>query len=203
MKKVLLSGFKPFGGETINPALEAVKELAVEKMRNVDLIIVQLPVVFDKAYHVLNAKIEEEKPDLILSVGQAGGSQGISIERVGLNIADARIADNEGKIPSDKQIIPNGSVAYFTTINTRETVIALKNAGIPAELSYSAGTYVCNNLIYGVLHFLKESNNNTKYGFIHVPYLPEQVASKNKVLPSMSLETIKKAIRVAIAVNLK
>ncbi|NHJ48058.1 MAG: pyroglutamyl-peptidase I [Asgard group archaeon] len=204
MKKVLLTGFEPFGGDSINPALEVINELSAEKIPGVELIVLQIPVVFGKAFEVLTAKIVEEKPDLILSIGQSGGSVAISIERVGINIDDARMADNEGNTPEDEAIVPDGPAAIFTTINTRETVTAIKNAGIPVELSYSAGTYVCNNLTYGTLYFLETSKINTKYGFIHVPFLPQQATTKKIMIPpSMSLDTMKQAIKIAIAVNLK
>ncbi|NHK32765.1 MAG: pyroglutamyl-peptidase I [Asgard group archaeon] len=202
MKRVLLTGFEPFGGETINPALEVIKELAKEEMANIELIIMQLPVIFRKAYELLTKKISEVNPDLIISIGQAGGSVGISVEKVGLNFNDSKIPDNEGLKPKDELIISDGPAAYFTTINVRKTTNNLKKAGIPTIISYSAGTYVCNNLIYGALHFLDTTNKKTKYGFIHVPFLPQQVVTKKKVEPSMSLMTIKEAIKIIITSNL-
>jgi pyroglutamyl-peptidase len=129
---------------------------------------------------------------------------GISIERLGININDARIADNEGNKPSDQLIEDDGPTAYFTTINAKKTYDALQKQGIPAKVSYSAGTFVCNNLIYGVMHFLtqKKMVDSTKFGFLHIPYLPAQVASKTKLFPSMSLSLIEKAVPIIIKTNL-
>lgn len=202
MKKVLLSGFEPFGSESVNPALEVIKELAKEEMENVELIILQLPVVFRKAFEILITKINDNVPDLILSIGQSGGSAGILVEKVGININNAKIPDNEGNKPIDKLITREGPAAYFTTIDIRKSVNNLKKAGIPVAVSYSAGTYVCNDLIYGVLHYLNTSNINLKYGFIHVPFLPQQVTIKKQVVPSMSLSIIKEAIKILITTNL-
>jgi pyroglutamyl-peptidase len=202
MKKVLLTGFEPFGGESINPALEVIKEITEEKMTNIELTVMQLPVIFGKAYELLIKKISDVNPDLILSIGQAGGSARISVEKVGLNFKDSKIPDNEGSKPKDELIISDGPVAYFTTINVRKTTNNLKKAGIPAIISYSAGTYVCNNLVYGALHYLNTTNKEIKYGFIHVPFLPQQVANKKREVPSMSLMTIKEAIKIIITTNL-
>ncbi len=202
MKKVIITGFEPFGGETITPALEVMKILSEEGISNINLIPVQLPVVFRKAFKVLNETIEKEKPDLVLSIGQAGGRTSISLERLGINLEDARIADNEGNSPKDEKIELNGPAAYFTTIDIRKTEQAIKEAGIPVIVSNSAGTYVCNDIIYGVLHYLIVTNSSTKYGFIHVPFLPEQVAPKSKEIASMPLIMIKEAISIAIQNNI-
>jgi len=201
-KKVILTGFEPFGGEDINPALEVIKALNIEDIPSINLISLQLPVVFRKAYKILIESIEKEKPDMVLSIGQAGGRNTISIERLGINLEDARIADNEGNTPKDELIEKNGPAAYFTTIDIRKTELALKEAGIPVIVSNSAGLYVCNDIIYGTLHFLASIKSFVKYGFIHVPFLPEQVAPKSKDIASMSLDMIKEAIRITILINL-
>ncbi len=203
MKKVLLTGFEPFGGESINPALEVIKELAKEEIKNLEIITLQLPVVFRKAYEILIKNISEHSPDLILSIGQSGGSSAIAIEKIGINIKNAKLPDNEGNKPYNEQIVEEGPAAYFTTIDVNKSVINLKNAGIPAIISYSAGTYVCNDLIFGVLHYIYTTNNIRKYGFIHVPYLPKQVATKKQVAPSMSLSIIKEAVSILITTNLE
>ena len=208
MKKVLLTGFGPFGDDKINPALEVIKEFTNQKEETSTITyaiyVKELPVIFGEAIEVFKEAVIEIEPDLVLSIGQAGGSMGISLERIGINLNDARIADNKGKTPQDEKIEENGVDAYFTTIDIRTTFNALKAEGIPVIISNSAGTYVCNNLIYGALHFLSTSENFTKikYGFIHIPYLPKQVSEKKKILPSMSLNLMKKAIKKIIEVNL-
>ncbi|MBN1331134.1 MAG: pyroglutamyl-peptidase I [Candidatus Heimdallarchaeota archaeon] len=202
MKKVIITGFEPFGGELINPALEVMKALTQESIPNVNLIPLQLPVVFRKAYKILIDAIENEKPDLVLSIGQAGGRSTICLERLGINLQDARIADNEGNTPKDEKIDESGPAAYFTTIDIRKTELAIRAVNIPVLVSNSAGLYVCNDIIYGTLHFLVSRKSSTKYGFIHVPFLPEQVAPKSKDVASMELVMIKEAIRIAIITNL-
>ncbi len=212
MKKILLTGFGPFGKDSINPALLVVQELDNQKLilnkgRNnseVKIVSKELPVVFSKTINEFITIVETTNPDLILSIGQAGGRMGISLERIGINVADADIIDNEKNKPRDEPIIRHGPAAYFTTINIRQTFHAIKEAGIPVMISNSAGTFVCNNLIYGALHFFASSKKftKTKYGFIHIPYLPKQAAEKKKITPSMSLSLIKKAILIAIKANL-
>ena len=212
MKKVLLTGFGPFGKESINPALLVIQELDNQKLvlnkgkNNPEAKIVskELSVVFRKTINEFITIVETINPDLILSIGQAGGRMGISLERIGINVADADIADNEKNKPRDELIVRDGSVAYFTTINVRHTFNEIKEAGIPVRISNSAGTYVCNNLIYGALHYLTSSEkfSKIKYGFIHIPYLPKQAAEMKKITPSMPLSLIKKAILITIKTNL-
>ena len=204
MKKVLVTGFEPFGNDSVNPAFEVINDLANETIPNVNLITLNLPVVFGKAIDNLASVIEKEQPNLVISLGQAGGRNAINIEKIGNNINHARIADNEGNQPNEEFIDPNGPAAYFTTLDISETAKSIKDAEIPVQVSYSASTYVCNNLIYGTMHYLhsQKKQEKIKYGFIHVPYLPSQVAAKPKPLPSMSLEMIKKAVKIAIKVNL-
>jgi len=213
LKKVLITGFGPFGEDKINPALEVIRDLEDEKITinkdvntsfQVEIFTVELPVVFNKTIQEFKQAVETIKPDLILSIGQAGGRMGISIERLGVNINDTTIEDNEGNKPQEEPIIQNGPAAYFTTINIRETYQKLKEEEIPTIISNSAGLYVCNNLIYGALHFLATNKrfSAVKFGFIHIPYLPSQVANKKKILPSMSLDLVKKAIKLVIKVNI-
>ncbi|MHA1639706.1 MAG: pyroglutamyl-peptidase I [Candidatus Heimdallarchaeota archaeon] len=202
MQRVILTGFEPFGGDKLNPALEIITDLSKEQLPGCELLTIKLPVVFGKAIEILEQAIAKAKPALILSIGQAGGRNTIAVEKIGININDARIADNEGNKPKDELIVKDGPAAYFTTIDCRRTVTAITRAGIPAILSYSASTYVCNNLIYGTLHYITTHQLPSKYGFLHVPYLPEQVAKKEKALPSMSLAMMKKAVKIALEVNL-
>jgi len=203
MKKVLLTGFDPFGKDKINPALELIKKMANEEIPDVVLTTIRLPVVFGEAITELISAIEQTKPDFILSLGQAAGRMVVSIERIGLNMNDTDHADNAGNKPRDELIVANGPAAYFTTINVRETCQEIKKASIPVRISNSAGTHVCNNIIYGVLHYLANKNQNEiKYGFIHIPYLPSQAAAKSKPFASLPLDIIKKAVRIAIKVNI-
>lgn len=212
MKKVLLTGFGPFGKESINPALLVIRELDNHKVvlkkgvKNPEVKIVskELSVVFSKAINEFITTVETTNPDMILSIGQAGGRMGISLERIGINVADANIPDNEKNKPRDKPIVSGGPAAYFTTIDIRNTFNEIREAGIPVRVSNSAGTYVCNNLIYGALHFLtsNEKFSKIKYGFIHIPYLPKQAAEKKKITPSMPLSLINKAILITINANL-
>jgi len=213
MKKVLLTGFGPFGLDEINPALEVIKEMEGETITlkgqskeelKAEIVTAELPVVFGKAITEFKKKVEEIKPDIILSIGQAAGRMVISLERFGVNMNDTIYPDNEDNKPQDELIEQSGPAAYFTTLALRKTLESLKKEGIPALISNSAGTYVCNNIVYGALHFLATTKeySKIKYGFIHIPYLPSQVVEKQRPFPSLPLDIVKKAIRIIIEVNL-
>ncbi|MCF6096942.1 pyroglutamyl-peptidase I [Thermovorax subterraneus] len=194
--KVLVTGFEPFGGEKINPALAAVKLLPKE-INGAQVIVRELPTVFRKSIDVLFSEIEKVNPDVVICVGQAGGRFAISVERVAINVDDARIPDNEGNQPVDEPIFPDGENAYFSTLPIKRIVEAIKKEKIPAEVSNTAGTYVCNHVMYGVLYYASKKKPNMKAGFIHVPYLFEQVLDK-KNTPAMGLNEIVKALTIAI-----
>ena len=194
--KVLVTGFEPFGGEKINPSFEAVK-LLPDSMDGVSIIKRQVPTVFRKSIEELKRLIEEIKPDVVLCVGQAGGRSEISIERVAINIDDANIKDNEGNQPVDEIIFEDGENAYFSNLPIKALVEKIKEAGIPAGISNSAGTFVCNHIMYGLLYLIDKKYPHIKGGFIHVPYLPKQVVNKRNT-PSMSLDNIKEALILAI-----
>jgi len=197
MKKVLITGFDPFGGEKINPALEAIKELKNSEFHNIDLRIKEIPTVFYKSIKVLEAAIDEIRPDVVICVGQAGGRSEITIERVAINVIDARIPDNENNQLVDVSIVENGPAAYFATIPIKDIAENIRKAGIPASVSNTAGTFVCNQLLYGLMHIISTKYNNIKGGFIHIPYLPEQTLNyKNQ--PSMNLLDMVKALEVAV-----
>ena len=196
--KILVTGFEPFGGEQRNPSAEVV-ECLPGKMSDVEILKLILPVVRGKAFTAIRNAVEKFCPDVILSIGQAGGRTGISVERVAVNLDDYRIPDNEGNRPVDEPIAPNGPDGYFCTVPVKKMVSAIQAAGIPAQQSLSAGTFVCNHVMYATLHFLTEKHPSLKFGFIHIPYLPEQVADKPGV-PSMSLEIAVKAVKAALAV---
>ena len=191
MKKLLITGFEPFGGETINPSWEAVK-LLPETIGEFELTKAEIPVVFEKAAETVLVKAEKIQPDAIICVGQAGGRTGVTPEMVAINLRFASIPDNEGHQPKDEPCIENGENAYFATLPVRKMVAAVSEADIPCSVSYSAGTYVCNDLIYHVLH--KYKGTEVKSCFIHVPFIPEQTTDK----PSMELGTIAKALEIAI-----
>ena len=190
MKKLLITGFAPFGGEEINPSWEAVRALP-ERILEYELAKLRLPVVFGEAAKIAIAEAEKIRADVVLCIGQAGGRAEVCPELVGLNLKNATIPDNEGNQPGDEPIAEGGDTAYFSTLPVRKIADAISAAGIPARLSYSAGAYVCNELLYSLLaHF---EGTKTRVGFIHVPYIPEQGKT-----PSMSLDDIKTALKIAI-----
>ncbi|MFF2527864.1 pyroglutamyl-peptidase I [Brevibacillus sp. NPDC058079] len=197
MKTILVTGFDPFGGESVNPAWESVKELGKIESAHYQVELRQIPTVFDKSIEQLYAAIEETKPDIVICIGQAGGRVDIAVERVAINVNDARIPDNEGNQPIDTPIRENGPVAYWSTLPIKAIVHELRTQGVPASVSQTAGTYVCNHLFYGLMHYLAENHASTRGGFIHIPYLPEQ-AAKQAEQPSMALETIVKGLQIAI-----
>lgn len=194
--KVLLTGFDPFGGESINPAWEAVK-LVPNMIDDIEVVKLQIPTVFDKSTEVLVEGIKEHKADIAICVGQAGGRYDVSIERVAINMDDARIKDNEGNQPIDEAIYSDGEAAYFTTLPIKAMVEEAKKAGVPSSVSNTAGTFVCNHIMYSLLYHIDKSSIAKKGGFIHVPYIPEQVIGK-KNTPFMSLEMIAKGLEASI-----
>ena len=195
--KLLLTGFTPFDGETINPALEAVKRVKLE-IAGMEIVKLEVPTVFGESVRLVAEAIEREQPDFVLSVGQAGGRAAVTPERVAINVDDARIPDNAGQQPIDVPIFADGENAYFATLPVKAMAEAIREAGLPSELSNTAGTYVCNHLMYGVLYHLNRHHKDAKAGFIHVPYIPEQIADKPGV-PSMPLDDIVRALEAAIA----
>ncbi|NMB08491.1 MAG: pyroglutamyl-peptidase I [Tissierellia bacterium] len=193
--KILVTGFEPFGEEVINPSLEAIKKLDNEIM-GAEIIKLKLPTVFGKSIDILENALEKEKPDVVISIGQAGGRDKITVERVAINISDARIPDNKGNKPIDEIIFEDGENAYFSNLPIKKIVEEMKKENIPAAISNTAGTYVCNHIMYGLLYNIDKKYPKMKGGFIHIPYIPEQVIEKNA--PSMSLENIVKGINIAI-----
>ena len=193
-KKLLITGFDPFGGETVNPSWEAVR-LLPEEIGACRLTKLQIPTVFGRAAETVLAASEKLQPDVILCIGQAGGRSGITPEVVGINLREARLPDNAGNQPTDVPVVENGPAAYFATVPVRAMVKAVNDAGISAALSYSAGTFVCNDVLYSLLHHYH--GTATKVGFVHVPFLPEQ-AKEN--VPTMPLEQMTAALTAAISV---
>ena len=198
--KILVTGFEPFGKETINPALEAVKKLD-NKINGAEVVKTKIPTVFGKAIEKLEKEIEKEKPDIVICVGQAGGRSKITVERVAINIDDATIKDNEGNKPVDNKIFKDGGNAYFSRLPIKTIVKEMTKNKIPAYISNTAGTFVCNHLMYGLLYLIDKKYPNMWGGFIHVPFIPEQTL--NKEAPSMSLDDIIKGLTIVIETTVK
>ena len=199
--KVLITGFTPFGGEEINPAYEAVKDLE-DIINGAQIIKREISTVFHKSIDELENLIEIESPDIVICVGQAGGRFDISLERIAINIDDARIADNEGNQLIDEKIYDDGENAYFSSLPIKAMVARIREEGIPASISNTAGTFVCNHLMYGLLYLINNKYPNIRGGFIHVPYSTQQVILKGSV-PSMSIEDITKGLNFAIIAALE
>ena len=202
MKKVLITGFEPFGGEEINPAYEAVK-LLPDEIDGAKIIKLEIPTVFQKGVDAVYNAIQKYQPDYVLCIGQAGGRSQLTPEWVGINFRNARIADNEGNQPVQTPVIEGGPAAYFTMLPVFCMVEKMKENGIPASVSYSAGTYVCNDVMYSLLHYCHTEFKNTKGGFMHVPYSTEQTVNHPSGTPGMNLKDIAKGIEISIEVILE
>ena len=199
--KILVTGFDPFGGEPINPAIESVKRLP-DNIAGAEIIKLEIPTVRKKSLEKIEKAINEHNPDVILSIGQAGGRFDISIERVGINLDDFRIPDNEGNQIIDEPIFLDGENSYFVKLPVKAMVQNVQKNNIPASVSYTAGTFVCNHVLYGVLYLIEKKYKGKKSGFIHIPFLPQQVVNKRNT-PSMELNTIVKGLTAAIEAIVK
>ena len=188
--KILLTGFEPFDQEHINPSWEAVRR--VKAPEGAEVIRHCLPVSFRAAPGMLKALIRQHRPDAVVCVGQAGGRSGISLERIAVNLMDGRIPDNDGFRPEEEPVVPGGETAYFSTLPLRRMEKALKEAGLPAQISNTAGLYVCNTVFYTAARLAAREFPKAQTGFVHVPYLPEQ--SREGRYPSMPLEDAVKAL---------
>ncbi|MCY8312087.1 pyroglutamyl-peptidase I [Bacillus spizizenii] len=194
-KKVLITGFDPFDKETVNPSWEAAKQLNGLETDEAIITAEQIPTVFRTALDTLRQAILKHQPDIVICVGQAGGRMQITPERVAINLADARIPDNEGHQPIDEEISPRGPAAYWTGLPVKRMTAKMKENGIPAAVSYTAGTFVCNYLFYGLMDHISRTSPQIRGGFIHIPFIPEQTI--DKTAPSLSLDTIVRALRIA------
>ena len=194
MKKLLVTGFDPFGGESVNPAREAVLRLP-DAVGGYEITKLEIPTVFGLAAETVLQAAEELCPHAILCVGQAGGRSAVTPEVVAINLREASIPDNAGNIPVNTPVVENAPAAYFATLPVRDMVQAVKECGIPCTLSYSAGTFVCNDLLYTLLHRYRDTD--VQVGFVHIPYLPEQ-AREGK--PSMELDAVVEALTAMIGV---
>ena len=196
--KILLTGFAPFGGETINPAWEAVQRLRAPA--GTELKKLQLPTVFGLSGDLLCAALAEERPDLVLCVGQAAGRAAITPERQALNRMDASIPDNAGFQPRERPVIPGGPEVLGTRLPAAELAQAIRASGVPAEVSDSAGLFVCNQLLYRLLYELEKKYPAVRGGFVHVPCLPEQAErlGKDRPLPSLPLSDIVRGLQAGL-----
>lgn len=200
-RTVLLTGFQPFGGEQVNPSWQAVSALHGARIAGHRVVARELPVAFGTSLKVLRAALKETQPSLVICVGQAGGRAQLSLERVAINVDDARIPDNAGQQPIDVPVVADGPAAYFSTLPIKAMREALRGAGFPVEVSQTAGTYVCNHVFYGLLHALRRQRV-VRAGFIHIPYSPAQ-ASMHAGASSVAVETVTEALRLAVQVALK
>lgn len=194
---ILLTGFDPFGGATINPAWEAVRTFDGRRIAGHRIVARQLPTEFAGSLRVLKQAMRELSPVIVLGVGQAGGRSQLSIERVAINVQDARIPDNAGQQPVDEPVIADAPAAYFSTLPIKAMLAALHADGLPAEISQTAGTYVCNHIAYAMLH-LASKKRGVRAGFMHIPYMPEQAAAIPGAA-SMALDDVIRGLQLAVA----
>jgi len=218
MRTVLLTGFEPFGRETVNPSWLAVRRLNGRTIRGHRIVARRLPTAYADSLARLRRHLRRIKPVLAICVGQAGGRPEVSVERVAINIDDSHKPDNAGRSPVDVPVVPGGPVAYWSTLPVKAIVGALRRRGIPGAVSESAGTFVCNHVFYGLMHELERDPEHAKGGFIHVPWIPEQIARRRRSTaagsphsrkapqsdpPSLPLETIVEALAVAVRESLR
>lgn len=194
--KILLTGFDPFGGEKVNPASEAVKKVK-DNINGAEIIKIIIPTVREKSLEEIEKAVEKNNPDIVISVGQAGGRFGITPERVAINVDDFRIKDNEGNQPIDEKIKEDGESAYFSNLPIKAMVENMNKNNIPASVSNTAGTFVCNHVMYGIMYMIDKKYKNMKGGFIHIPYMTSQVINK-KDTAYMSLDEIVKGLEYAL-----
>jgi pyroglutamyl-peptidase len=218
MKTVLLTGFEAFGREKVNPSWRAVKQLDGRTIRGHRIVARRLPTTYQGSLERVLGHLRSIRPALVICVGEAAGRGEVTVERVAINVDDSRIPDNAGRKPVDVPVVPGGPVAYWSTLPIKTIVRVLRGSGIPASVSQSAGTFVCNHVFYGLMHALAERADQTKGGFIHVPLLPEQVVCrarrrsrgtaaahpKGKTdLPSLPLKTMADALAIAVRESLR
>ncbi|KAA8816184.1 pyroglutamyl-peptidase I [Bifidobacterium vespertilionis] len=197
MTTVLITGFDPFGGEKVNPAFESVK-LLPDTIAGADIVKLEVPTVYTRSATVLEEAMDRVKPDIVICVGQAGGRSTLTVERVAINLAEARIPDNDGEQPLDQPLREDGDTAYFSSVPVKAMVQNIRDHGLPAFVSYTAGTFVCNSIMYNLLYLIDRKFPGVKGGFIHVPYEPGQLIDKPNGTPSLPLETIAKGLEAAV-----
>jgi pyroglutamyl-peptidase len=197
--KALVTGFDPFGGDSVNPSSLAVGMLA-KRIGSLIVHTAQLPTSYGQSTAALARAIEKAKPDIVLCVGQAGGRTELSLERVAINVQDARIADNDGAQPIDRPVIEGGAPAHFTTLPIKACVAELRRSGLPASVSNTAGTFVCNHIFYALMDLAAGHPIPIRGGFLHIPSVPEQ-ATRQGGAPSMSVEDIVRGIEIILTVS--
>jgi pyroglutamyl-peptidase len=200
--RLLLTAFEPFAGELINPSLEAARQMEKIDFRGTVIHVAELPVDRYRAVDVALGQISSIKPDVVIMLGEAGGRYRVNPERVAINVDDFRIADNAGNQPRDEPIVEGGPVGYFSTIPIRAITDRIMKAHIPAAISNSAGSYLCNRLFYSVMHAIDTERLPAIAGFIHLPYFHDQAMNKHPDVPSLARESIVEAVRIAIEVSI-
>jgi pyroglutamyl-peptidase len=193
---VLVTGFEPFDGETINPSWEAASLLAACPPPGLRVTAELLPCVFGDSLDVLRDAVLRTSPDLVLCLGQAGGRPDLTVERVAVNVDDAPIPDNAGRRPVDLPVVPGGPAAYFSTLPVKACAAAVRAAGVPASVSPSAGTFVCNHVFYGLMHLLATAHPQARGGFVHIPYAPAQVLDRSR--PSLPVPAAAEGLRALL-----
>ncbi|MCD7835826.1 MAG: pyroglutamyl-peptidase I [Lachnospiraceae bacterium] len=196
-KTILITGYEPFGGDTFNPSLALAEKLDGENYKAYEFNCVKIPVNRHLCIPTIERAIEKYQPEIVICTGLAYGRAGISIERIAINVADFPWPDNEGYLALNEAIDEKGPAAYWSTLPIRAIMNNIREAGVPAYISNSAGTYCCNLLMYGVLNYISGHNLNIKAGMMHVPYTPEMAIEKDFTMPTMSLENMVKAVRTA------
>lgn len=197
--KALVTGFDPFGGDEVNPSSLAVGKLK-KRLGNIAVYTAELPTSYARSAEVLRAAIAKAKPDIVLCVGQAGGRTELCLERVAINVQDARIRDNDGKQPIDKPVVAGGPAAHFTTLPIKACVAEMRKSGLPAAVSNTAGTFVCNHIFYALMDIAASHPCPLRGGFLHIPYVPEQAARLGGA-PSMSVSDIVRGIEIILEVS--
>jgi pyroglutamyl-peptidase len=197
IQTILLTGFEPFGEDRINPSWEVAKALDGERIADARIAAARLPCVFGAALRSMDQLLERHRPSLVLALGLASGSSALAVERVAINLDDARIPDNAGAQPIDQPVVAGAPAACFSSLPIKAMVAAMRDAGYPASVSQSAGSFVCNHVFFGLLHRLNASP--VRGGFMHLPCLPIQVVAQPGQ-PSMALDTMVQAVRVALGV---
>lgn len=203
MKRILVTGFEPFDGESVNPSWEVARRL--DGWQHADHVVAArcLPCVFGAVREELARALAALSPEIVIAVGLAGGRPEVSLERVAINVSDARIRDNAGAQPIDEPVVADGPPAYFTTLPVKAILHRLRGAGLPAQVSNTAGTFVCNHAFYMLQHLAATTHPTVRRaGFIHIPWLPEQ-AARHPGTPSLGLETVVAALRIAIETSIK
>jgi pyroglutamyl-peptidase len=196
--RALVIGFEPFDGDPVNPAREALLRLPPQ-LGDLSIATCLLPTVFGRALEMLEQALVRTEPDIVLGLGLAGGRSALSLERVAINVDDARIADNAGERPIDAPVVRGGPAAYFATLPIKAAAAALRAAGLPAMISNTAGTFVCNHVFYATLHHAATRRPQMRAGFLHLPYLPQQAAVHDGA-PSMALDDIARGVEIVLRI---